>query len=327
LEELAAFYAGAHGVFPPPPLTRATLALFVADHGVTAQGVSAFGSQMTAAMAANVMSGGAAINAIAADCRVEILLTDVGIAGDLSALPTAPLVELRRRSVRAGTGDLSRELAMTRVEAEAALAVGAEAAQAALAAGSQALALGEIGIGNTTSAAALVCAFAGIAPRLAVGRGTGISAAVLSRKIKVIERALALHNPDPQDPLSALAAVGGLEIAALAGCMIEAARLGMPVMLDGLVSIAAALVAVSMEPHVRGYLAAAHESTEPGARAALRHLALEPLFTLEMRLGEGTGACLGVALLRTAVLTQLSMATFATAGLVGRAGISKREAP
>ncbi|HEY3665481.1 MAG TPA: nicotinate-nucleotide--dimethylbenzimidazole phosphoribosyltransferase [Polyangiaceae bacterium] len=327
LEELALFYAGAQRAFPPVPLGRATLALFLADHGVTAEGVSAFGSQVTAAMAANVMSGGAAINAIAADCRVDILLTDVGIAGDLSALPTRPLVELRRRSLRAGVRDLSREPAMTRAEAESALAVGAEVAQAAFAAGSRALALGEIGIGNTTSAAALVCAFVGVAPELAVGTGTGISTAVLARKLQLIERALELHHPDPEDPLGVLAALGGLEIAALVGCMIEAARLSIPVVLDGFVSNAAALVAVSMEPHVRGYLLAAHESTEPGARAALGHLALEPLFKLDMRLGEGTGACLGVALLRTSVLTLLSMATFATAGLVGRAGISNTEAP
>jgi nicotinate-nucleotide--dimethylbenzimidazole phosphoribosyltransferase len=321
LEELAAFYAAAHGVFPPPALTHATLALFLADHGVAVEGVSAFGSQVTAAMAANVMSGGAAVSTIAADCRVDILMTDVGIAGDLSALPLAPLVTLRRRAVRAGTGNLSREPAMTRAQAEAAMAVGVEALQAAVDAGSRVIALGEIGIANTTAAAALVCVFAGIAPALAVGRGTGISDSVLTRKIAVIENALALHQPDSSDPVGVLAALGGLEIAALVGCMIEAARRSVPVVLDGLVTNAAALVAVAMEPNIRGYLLAAHESTEPGARAALAHLKLDPLLTLDMRLGEGTGACLGVALLRTAVLTQQSMATFATAGVVGRAGI------
>ena len=219
LEELAAFYAGARGVFPPPALTRATLALFLADHGVAVEAVSAFGSQITAAMAGNVMSGGAAVSAIAADCRVDIVLTDVGIAGDLSSLPTRPLVELHRRRVRAGTGNLAREPAMTLAEAESALAVGAETARAAIAAGSDALALGEIGIANTTAAAALVSVFTGLAPAKITGRGTGVADAVLARKIAVIETALALHRPDSSQPLAVLAALGGLEIAALVGCM------------------------------------------------------------------------------------------------------------
>lgn len=324
LEELAALYAAQHGAFPPPPLTRATLALFVADHGVAAEGVSAYGSQITAAMAVNVMAGGAAVNAIAADCRVEIQLTDVGIGGDLSAAPLAPLVPLRRRRVRAGTGNLAHEPAMTRAEAEAALQVGVEAAQVAIASGSRAIALGEIGIANTTSAAALVSVLTGMAPSFVVGPGTGVSGAVLARKLAVVEQALALHQPSADDPLGALAAVGGLEIAALAGCAIEGARRQVPVVLDGLVTNAAALVAVALEPNVRGFLLAAHESPEPGARAALARLQLEPLLKLGLRLGEGTGACLGVALLRTAVSTQLSMATFATAGIVGRSGIGER---
>jgi nicotinate-nucleotide--dimethylbenzimidazole phosphoribosyltransferase len=322
LEELATFYAGAHRTFPPPALTRATLALFLADHGVVVEGVSAFGSRITAAMAANVMSGGAAINAIAADNRVDILLTDVGIAGDLSAVPTAPLVALSRAKVRAGTGNLAREPAMTRVQAETAMAIGRERASAAINGGSRAIALGEIGIGNTTSAAALICAFTGVLPAQAVGRGTGIDDAIAARKVAVVAAALELHRPDVTDPIGVLAALGGLEIAALVGCMLEAAQHGVPVVLDGVVSNAAALIAAALAPNVVGYLLAAHESTEPGARVALDHLKLRPLLQLDLRLGEGTGACLAVALLRTAVLTQLSMATFATAGLVGRAGIT-----
>jgi nicotinate-nucleotide--dimethylbenzimidazole phosphoribosyltransferase len=321
LEELAVFYAGARRAFPAPALTRATLALFVADHGIAACGVSAYSSTLTAAMAANVMSGGAAVCAIAADCRLDILLTDVGIAGDLSALPTAPVVALRRHRVRAGTGDLSREPAMTRAEAEAAMAVGADTARAAIDAGSDALAVGEIGIGNTTAAAALISALTGVAPAQVVGRGTGLGDAAMARKIALIEQALTLHAPDPNDPLGLLAALGGLEFAALVGCLLEAARHGVPVVLDGVVTNAAALIAATMAPNVNGYLLAAHESTEPGARLALAQLRLLPVFSLEMRLGEGTGACLGLALLRTAVHTQRSMATFATAGVVGRAGI------
>lgn len=322
LEDLAVFYAGACRTFPAPALTQATLALFVADHGIAARGVSAYSSTLTAAMTANVMSGGAAVCAMAEDCRLAVLLTDVGIAGDLSALPTAPKVALRRHRVRAGTGDLSREPAMTRSEAESAMAVGADTARAAISAGSHAIAVGEIGIGNTTAAAALVSVFTAITPALAVGRGTGLSDAAMARKVELIEQALVLHRPNLEDPIGVLAALGGLEIAALVGCMLEAARHGVPVILDGLVTNAAALVAARMEPNVVGYLLAAHESTEPGAGAALAHLGLTPLLGLEMRLGEGTGACLGVALLRTAVLTQHSMATFATAGIVGRSGIA-----
>jgi nicotinate-nucleotide--dimethylbenzimidazole phosphoribosyltransferase len=249
-------------------------------------------------------------------------MTDVGIAGDLSAVPTAPVVALRSRRIRAGTGNMAREPAMTRAEAEAALQIGAEAARDAVAAGSRAFALGEIGIGNTTAAAALLCAFTGIAPAHATGTGTGISDAVLARKVSVIEAALALHQPDVRDPIGVLTALGGLEIAALVGCILEGARQRLPIVLDGFVTNAAALVAVALEPHVQGFLVAAHESPEPGARAALAHLKLEPLLKLSMRLGEGTGACLGIALLRTAVLAQLSMASFATAGIVGRSGLT-----
>ena len=258
---------------------------------------------------------------IANDCRVDILLTDVGVAGDLSALPRDPLVALRCRKLRAGTANFCREPAMTRAEAEAALAAGAEVARAAVAENARAIALGEIGIGNTTAAAALCCVFTGVLPERAVGRGTGIDDLTLARKTEVVAAALARHRPDARDALGALAAVGGLEIAALAGCAIEAARLRLPVVLDGFVTNIAALVALALEPDVAGYLFAAHLSTEPGARLALAHLGLEPLLQLNLRLGEGTGACLGVALLRSAVQTQRAMATFATAGIVGRTGV------
>jgi nicotinate-nucleotide--dimethylbenzimidazole phosphoribosyltransferase len=324
LEEIAAWYAGARGAFPPPPVERAALALFAADHGVVAEGVSAYGSQITAAMVANVMSGGAATNAIAREAGVEILLTDVGIAGDLSAAPTDPVVAVQSHRVRSATGNLRRELAMTRAEVERAIDVGAEIARAAAAAGADIIGLGEIGIGNTTPAAALTCVFARAAADDVVGRGTGIGDDVLARKIAVVRDALALHRPDADDPLGALAAVGGLEIAALAGCMLEAARRRVAVVLDGFVTNAAALVASKIDCGVRAYLLASHASPEPGAAIALGELGLVPLLQLGMRLGEGTGASLAIALLRTAVSTQLSMATFETAGVVGRAGTGKR---
>jgi nicotinate-nucleotide--dimethylbenzimidazole phosphoribosyltransferase len=321
LEDLASWYAGVRGAFPPPPIDRAALALFVADHGVVAEGVSAYGAQVTAAMTANVMSGGAAINAIALQMRVDILLTDVGVAGDLNAVPTEPVVALRRSKVRFGTANMRREPAMRRGEAEAAMAVGAAIARAAIAGGAAAVALGEIGIGNTTAAAALTSVLLGEDAARVVGRGTGIGDAVLARKIAVVRDAIDRNRPDPGDPIGVLAAVGGLEIAALAGCALEAARLRVPVVLDGFVTNAAALVAVRIAPGLEDYLLAAHASPELGAPIALEALGLVPLLGLQLRLGEGTGAVIATELLRTAVQCQLTMATFATAGIVGRAGV------
>jgi nicotinate-nucleotide--dimethylbenzimidazole phosphoribosyltransferase len=322
LEDLAVWYAGVRAAFPAPAIHRPMLAVFAADHGVVVEGVSAYGSQLTAATMANVMSGGAAINAIAGQAGVELMLIDVGVAGDLSAVPTTPVVALRRAKVRAGTANLRHEPAMLRAEAEAAIAVGAQVARDAVQRGADAMGLGEIGIGNTTAAAALSCVMTGQPPAALVGRGTGVGDEVLARKIAVVRDALALHRPDPQDPIGALAAVGGLEIAALVGCALEAARHRLPVILDGFVTNAAALVAVKIDPAAGDYFLAAHMSPEPGAAAALAHLGLSPLLDLRMRLGEGTGAALAIAVLRTAVHAQLSMATFATAGIVGRAGIA-----
>jgi nicotinate-nucleotide--dimethylbenzimidazole phosphoribosyltransferase len=323
LEDLATWYAGVAGAFPPPRIERATLAVFAADHGVSVEGVSAYGSHLTAATVANVMSGGAAVNAMAGEARIEIDLVDVGLAGDLSAVPTAPVVPLRHAKVRSGTENLRSLRAMLREEAEAAIAVGRAVAKEAIHRGADAIGLGEIGIGNTTSAAALACIFTGSEPGLVVGRGTGIDDDVLARKIAVVDDALRRHHPRADDPVGALAAVGGLEIAALVGCALEAARHRVPVVLDGFVTNAAALVAVRIDPEVRRYLLASHVSPEPGAARALESLGLVALFDLGMRLGEGTGAALALAWLRTAVHTQLAMATFSTAGIVGRAGFGE----
>jgi len=320
LEELAAWYAAVRGTSPMRRLERATLALFVADHGVAAEGVSAYGSQVTAAMVANVMSGGAAINALAREAGADIALVDVGVAGDLSGVPIRPVVSLLRRSIRAGTRNLRRERSMLRVEAEAALQVGATLAAQAVAEGADAVLLGDIGIGNTTAAAALTSALLDIPAEDVVGPGTGIGNDVIARKIAVVEDALALHRPDRNDPLDVLSAVGGLEIAALAGCALEAARRRVPIVLDGYVTNAAALVAAAMDPGIIPYLLASHASPEGGARVVLAHLRLVPLFDLGLRLGEGTGAALALPVLRSAIDVHLSMATFATAGIVGRAG-------
>ncbi|HMJ54789.1 MAG TPA: nicotinate-nucleotide--dimethylbenzimidazole phosphoribosyltransferase [Polyangiaceae bacterium] len=320
LEDLAAWYAGARGVSPMNRIERATLALFVADHGVVVEGVSAYGSQVTAAMIANVMAGGAAINALARQAGADIALVDVGVAGDLSAVPTRPVISLLRRSIRAGTGNMRRERAMRQSDVEAALLVGTTLASNAVAQGADVVLLGEMGIGNTTAAAALTSALLGAPPRDVVGPGTGIGNDVVARKVAVVEDALALHQPDPNDPLDVLCAVGGLEIAALVGCALEAARHRVPILLDGYVTNAAALVAAAMDPGIVPFLLASHASPEPGARIVLDHLRLAPLFDLGLRLGEGTGAALALPVLRSAVDVHLSMATFATAGIVGRVG-------
>ncbi|MET0596173.1 MAG: nicotinate-nucleotide--dimethylbenzimidazole phosphoribosyltransferase [Polyangiaceae bacterium] len=326
LEELAAWYAAVRGEVPMTRIERATLALFVADHGVVAEGVSAYGSHVTAAMVANVMAGGAAVNSLAREAGADIELIDVGVAGDLTSVPTRPLVALLGRSIRRGTKNFRHEPAMLRDEAAAALAAGEIVAAHAVTEGAGAILLGEIGIGNTTAAAAVMSALLGLPAADVVGPGTGVAGDVLRRKIAVVDEAVALHRPKSDDPLGVLAAVGGLEIAALAGCALEGARRRVAVVLDGFVTHVAALVAAAIDPGVVAYLLASHVSPEPGSRRALSHLGLVPLFDLGLRLGEGTGACLALPVLRSAVDLHLSMATFATAGIVGRSG-SDRPAP
>jgi nicotinate-nucleotide--dimethylbenzimidazole phosphoribosyltransferase len=316
LEEVALWYAAARGVFPVEPPERPALAVFLADHGVVAEGVSAYGSQITAGMACNLMAGGAAVSVLARKNGVALVAVDVGIAGDLSAAPREPRVPLVAAKVRAGTANFRVAPAMTTDDARAALAVGARVAEELRASGSTLFGVGEIGIGNTTAGAALVACFAGVAAEVACGRGTGIDDETLARKIAVVKDALALHRPRPDDPIGALAAIGGLELAAMTGFMLRAASCRIPVVLDGFLAGASALVARALDPNVVGYLVASHASAERGARAALASLGLEPLQSLGMRLGEGTGALLGIELVRSAVELQARMATFATAGIV-----------
>lgn len=316
LETLAAWYAAARGTFPVEPPEGVALALFLGDHGVVTEGVSAYGSAVTAAMACNVMAGGAAVSVLARRSGVALVAVDVGIAGDLSAAPREPQVPLVSARVRAGTANLRVAPAMSREDAACAIAEGARVADLLSERGVTLAGVGEIGIGNTTSGAALVAVFTGVDPEVACGRGTGIDDDTLARKIRVVRDALALHQPSPDDPIGALAAVGGLEIAAMTGFILRAAAHRIPVVLDGFLADAAALVARAIERNVVGYLVASHASAERGARVILASLGLEPLLSLGMRLGEGTGALLGIELVRAAVELQARMATFATAGIV-----------
>ena len=315
LEEIAAWYAGATGQFPCTPPEEAALAVFAADHGVVVEGVSAYPSQVTAAMVCNMMAGRAAINVLARRHRVAITLVDVGMAGDLSAAPINPEVELRRECVRAGTRNLRREPAMTRDEANAAIGVGRDTADACIDAGARILGTGEIGIGNTTSAAAMTCAMTGIAPEEVVGHGTGIGEPVRLRKVAVVADALRRRAFDTGDAVGVLAALGGLELAALVGFELRAAERGIPLVLDGFLAGASALVAHAIHPEAVRFFVASHAADERASAIVLTALGLTPLLSLGMRLGEGTGAVLGIELVRSAVALQCQMATFATAGV------------
>jgi len=316
LEELAVFYAGTRGMFPVAPPARARICVFAADHGVTVEGVSPYPSSVTAAMVSNFVAGGAAISVLARQHDIELRVVDVGIATAELPPVAAPKAAFAAHAVRPGTGNLRREVAMTRDEALRAINVGALQAGLAAGEGVELLGAGEMGIGNTTAAAAVVCALTGKEPDVVVGRGTGVDAAGLARKIAVVRDALDLHRPT--EPLEALAAVGGLEIAAMAGLMIGGAQQRVPVVVDGFISGAAALVATRLVPGVRDYLCFSHLSAERGHRVVCDALDARPLFDLGMRLGEGTGAALAISLLRAAVRLQSEMATFASANVANR---------
>ncbi len=310
LETLGVRLAGIAGRCPPPVPARPALVVAAGDHGVLAQGVSPWPKEVTAAMVAGIAGGTAAASVLARVVGAQLVVLDVGVA-----TPLAPHPRMRRANVRPGTADLAAEAAMTRDEAARALLAGAKLAGELLDAGADLLLTGDMGIANTTPAACLTAAFTGRPAAAVTGRGTGIDDATLRRKIAVIEGALTLHSPDPADPLGVLAAVGGLEHAALAGVCLAGAAQRVPVLLDGVSANAAALVACALAPAAIGYLVAGHRSTEPAASAALQHLGLDPLLNLDLRLGEGTGALLATPIVRGAAAVLAEMATFDDAGI------------
>ena len=298
------------GQCPPPLPEPAAVAVFAADHGVHAQGVTPWPQEVTAQMVANFLAGGAVINALAAQVGAEVAVVDVGVAAELEAVPG-----LLPRKVRRGTRDMTAEPAMTREEAQQAIEVGIEIARDLVAAGNRCLLTGDMGIANTTASAALIAAFTGASAATVTGRGTGVDDETLARKVDVVERALARHRPDPTDPLGALAAVGGLEHAAIAGFLLGAAATRTPVVLDGVIAGSAALVAQALAPDSVGAMVAGHRSVEPGASVALAALELTPLVDLDLRLGEGSGAALALPLLQSAVRVLREVATFDSAGV------------
>ena len=310
LEELGARLAGMAGLCPPPVPEDPAVVVCAGDHGVLERGVSPWPQSVTAAMVRNFCEGGAAVNAIARTIGARVTVLDVGVASEPARHP-----RLRTAKRRLGTGDLSRGPAMSREEAAAAVMSGAAAAEELIGSGVDLLVTGDMGIGNTTPASAVISAFTGRPPAETTGCGTGIDDETMKKKIAVIEEALELHRPDPEDPLGVLAAVGGLEHAAIAGILLAGAVHGVPVVLDGVVSNSAALAAHALAPDCLGYTIAGHVSAEPGAAVALERLGLEPLLDLDMRLGEGTGGLLAVPLVRAAARVLGEMATLEEAGI------------
>jgi nicotinate-nucleotide--dimethylbenzimidazole phosphoribosyltransferase len=308
LEELACRIAAARGV-PVPELPVKAVVVMAGDHGVAAEGVSAFPQEVTWQMVANFVRGGAAINVLARQAGAEVIVADLGVKQPVE------LPGVRRARVGAGTGNIAREPAMTRAQAIQALEAGIAIADELAGRGVTLLATGEMGIANTTPASALTAHFTGVAPDELTGRGTGVDEAGLSRKREVVRRALALHSAAASDPLDALARLGGFEIGGLAGLVLGAAARRIPVVVDGFISSAAALCAVRIAPAAAGYLVAAHRSVEPGHRHVLAALDARPLLELEMRLGEGTGAALAMHVVEAALRILREMATFADAGV------------
>ena len=313
LEELACWFAARLGN-PVPAQPSCEVFVFAADHGVAARGVSAFPPSVTGQMVGNFARGGAAINVLASleGCRIEVV--DVGVASD-----EPPPAGVRNERVRAGTRDLASESAMTADELRAALSVGERCAREAVGREARLLIAGDMGIANSTAAACLICAVTGATPESVVGRGTGVDDAGLVRKVDVVRIALA-RIAKVREPSRLLAELGGLEIAAIAGFYLEAARQGVPVMLDGYISTAAALAAAAIEPGVVDWMLASHRSAEAGHSVALQWLKLEPLLDLGLRLGEGTGAALTVPIVRAALALHARMATFGEAGVSGAVG-------
>jgi nicotinate-nucleotide--dimethylbenzimidazole phosphoribosyltransferase len=291
-------------------VSRKVVFVMAGDHGVTEEEVSAYPSEVTAQMVLNFLRGGAAINVLARHVGAKVVVVDIGVKGSLEAQPNLVLAK-----IAPGTQNISRGPAMSRQQALLAIQRGVELAEAEIRAGAQMLATGDMGIGNTTPSAAIAAALTGEPPAVCVGRGTGVDESGLERKISAVERALAVNQPNPEDGLDVLAKVGGFEIGGLVGVILAGAAHRRPVVVDGFISTAAAMIAVRLAPRVRHYLIASHRSKEQGHTLMLDWLGLEPVFDLEMRLGEGTGAALAMMVVEAACKILAVMATFDEAGV------------
>jgi nicotinate-nucleotide--dimethylbenzimidazole phosphoribosyltransferase len=313
LEDLVCQLAAIHGA-GAPIATRPAKAIVVmgADHGVAAEGVSAYPQEVTGQMLLNFARGGAAINVLARQAGARVVVVDMGVAH-----PPAPRPEIRASSLGPGTANFTRGPAMSRAQALQALATGATLADALVRDGVGLIGIGDMGIANTTASSALAAVFTGAPPEEVTGRGTGVDDATLRRKVDAVRRGLEVNRPDRADAVDALAKVGGFEIAGLAGVTLGAAAARVPVVVDGFIASVAALAAVRIAPNAAGYLIASHRSVEAGHRLVLQALGKLPLLDLDMRLGEGTGAALAMTLIDAAIAIAAEMATFESAGVSG----------
>jgi nicotinate-nucleotide--dimethylbenzimidazole phosphoribosyltransferase len=293
-----------------PQVGNKVIFTFAGDHGIVEEGVSAFPKEVTPQMVLNFLRGGAGVNVLARHSGAEVRVVDVGVDFDFEPAPGLIMKKIAR-----GTRNFAKESAMTLEQAVAAIEVGIELANQAKREGVSMVGTGEMGIGNTSPSSAIIAAFAGCGVREVTHRGTGINDAALEHKIAVIEAGLALNRPNPEDPLDVLAKVGGLEIAGIAGLVLGAAANRIPVVVDGFISTAGALIASELHPSVRDYIFAAHASVEIGHRMMLERIGVAPVLDLKLRLGEGTGAALAMGLMDASLKVLNEMATFAEAGV------------
>lgn len=295
-----------------PDLSQRSVVIMAGDHGVCEEGVSAFPQSVTPQMVYNFLQGGAAVNVLARAANANVACVDIGVAAELEH------ADLISRKIMYGSNNIAKGAAMSRQQAVEAIAVGIEVTEGLYAEGSRMFATGEMGIGNTTASAAIVAVMTGISAQQATGRGTGISDEMLEHKAVVIERAIAINAVQTEDPLDVLSKLGGLEIAGLVGVMLAAAKLRCPVVIDGYISTAAAMIAAALSPSSQQYMIASHQSQEQGHAHALNALSLLPCIQLDLRVGEGTGAVLCFHFIDAALKLMQEMATFASAGVDGK---------
>ena len=312
LESLSIQIAGIQGRALPQIKQKAVIVM-AADHGVAARGTSAYPQEVTAEMVLNFLHGGAGINVISRQVGARVIIVDMGVAVKLEANPG-----LISRKIAAGTQDMSKGPAMTVAQATQSLEAGIEIVTAEIKKGLDIVATGDMGIGNTTASSAICAIMTGKTVAEVTGRGTGLDDKQLQQKIMIINEAIALNKPESAKPLEVLAKVGGFEIGGLAGVILGAASSRVPVVIDGFIAGAAALIATGLCPQSKDYMIAGHCSVEPGHKIILKHLGLRPLLDLEMRLGEGTGAALAMSLVEASVRILAEMATFTEAGVAGK---------
>jgi nicotinate-nucleotide--dimethylbenzimidazole phosphoribosyltransferase len=310
LGDLAVWLSACQGCVPPRELSNVRLVIFAGDHGVARHGVSAFPPEITAAMVRTFLAGKAGVNALASAHGVAVRVLDLGVDDDLDGVPD----DVRRFKVRRSSGAIHLEDALTADETRAALEAGAAVAREEIDAGADLLISGDMGIGNTTPAAAMVAAGLGLPAREVTGRGTGVDSMTLAHKEQLIDLALARAGDRTDDPVETLTALGSADLAASTGYLLEAARQGIPVLLDGLMAVACALTADRIEPGAAAWFAAGHRSTEPAQTLALAKMGLEPALDLGMRLGEGSGAVAAVPVLRSAVAVLRDVALLSELG-------------